>query len=297
MSKTKSLKWGSDPEFGAGYVRRGHQYVLPPVVFRTDLDVETDTSNPDHPVFMKVGDTVIHEDGCAFEMSTPPSNSWKTIWDNIDHAKSVFESTFLSKYPDVCDMKLHSLPTMLYEVQRWLGRGDEFHLSTRFGCDPDIDVFNTVPRYGKEIDATRHKYRYFGGHIHVSGMPEFSDIPLIAIKCMVVTAGVASTAFSTVPALEKKRLYLYGKPGKMRPQNYPNGETGIEYRTPSTTWTGDFKLAEKIFGWAEIGLLNILGSGLYKTLLPKVVNDAVKSIRNVDQPLAMEVLKYLETQV
>lgn len=290
-----NLKFGADPEFFASYEMNGERYVLPPVVLRTDFDCEY-KENDRHPIFAEYGKTVIHEDGAAFEASTPPNADWKEIWNTLDEAKKRFSADVLSKYSDVCTPQLFSIPSMKYEVERWYGRGPEFQMATLFGCDADIDAFNTeVPC--RTLDASLHPWRYAGGHIHFSGIPEVETMPLIAIKSMAMTAGLAATAFSDMPDLERERIFLYGKPGKYRPQKYPNGEVGIEYRTPSTRWTENYSLAEQVFTWATVGIRSLLQGKLFSELEPVIMNDTRKAITEVDQPLAHQLLDFISSKV
>lgn len=290
-----TLKFGSDPEFSAGYTKDGELYVLPPALLREDYHISFE-QNGRHPIFKKYGDTFVHEDGCAFEMSTPPVYDWRDMWNTLHDTKEEFSKEVLSQFPSECNATLYSLPAMKYQVDRWLQRGKEFQLNTLFGCDPDEDVFNMRTKC-KVLDASKHPWRYFGGHIHASGIPEIESAPLQAIKSMVLTAGLASTAYTDVPKLEKERLFLYGKPGKFRIQHYPNGETGVEYRTCSTRWTESIKLAEKVFTWAEIGLKNLLQGGLINELESLVMDDAKKAILSVDQDKAKSILAFISTKI
>ena len=300
--KTNALLFGSDPEFFATYEKDGQEYAMPPVVFRTERGVPFE-ENGRHPIFARFGDTVVHEDGCAFEMATAPSNDWRSMWNTLKDARLAFNRDFLSKYPDLCSGELKSIPTVGFDTQRWKGSGDEFFMATTFGCDPDEDVYNLRTKC-HVLDASKHGERYAGGHIHLSGIQEIQESPLIAIRSLVITAGIASTAFTDVPDLERKRLFLYGKPGKFRVQNYgklyknlPFTNTGIEYRTPSTTWTKDISIAEKIFTWAEIGIKSLLCGGLFKNIADSVEMDAVKAILEVDQGTAKDILNYIESKV
>jgi hypothetical protein len=289
------LKFGSDPEFFAAYAENGELNVLPPVILRTDYKAEFE-ENGRHPIFKRYGETIVHEDGAAFEMSTPPSNDWRSMWNTLHEVKELFAKDVLSKYPQVCLPALYSLPAMHFQVDKWMNRGPEFEMATQFGCDADEDVFNMRTRC-KVYDASLHPWRYAGGHIHVSGIPEIEKAPLQAIKSMVLTAGLASTAYTDVPELESERLFLYGRPGKFRIQNYPNGEMGVEYRTPSTRWTESIELAEKVFSWAEIGMKSLLQGGLLLELEPIIMEDAQQAILKVDQNKAKELLSFIGSKV
>lgn len=293
MSK---LKFGSDPEFFAvTRTEDGVAHVIPPVLFRTELGIGV-KENENHPIFAEYGDTFVHEDGAAFEMSTPPSENWMSIWQTLHEAREQFGRDVLSIFPEVCLPHLYSLPTVHYQVERWLNKGPEFYLSTVFGCDADEDVYNTKGAQGV-IDASLHNERYGGGHIHVSGLKEIQEKPLKAVRSMVMTAGLAATAFTDTPDLDKKRVTLYGRPGKYRIQNYKDGTVGIEYRTPSNRWTENYALAEKIFKWAEIGMNCLLRDGLLDEIAKKVEKDAAKAISKFDQKSAGEILRFIETKI
>ncbi len=294
MSK---IVWGADPEFGSAYEEEGIQYILPPVVLREDYAAPFEIGeNESHPIFKRYEGGFIHEDGAAFEMSVAPRSDWKDLWDNINSNKEDFGKAVLSQYPGVCLPQLFSIPAMHYQVDKWINRGIEFQLATLFGCDPDKDYFNLRAR-AKVIDAKLHPWRYLGGHIHVSGLPEIADNPLPALASMIYTAGLASTAYTDVPKIEKKRIFLYGRPGKFRIQKYKNGEIGIEYRTPSTRWTANKDLAEKIFSWAETGMLYLFQGKLLEKIESKIREDAIKAITTVNQVLARELLSYIASQI
>ena len=291
----KTLKFGSDPEFAAAYRDdNGELFILPPVILRNDFGAPFE-DNGRHPIFKRYGDTVVHEDGAAFEMSTPPTSDWRSMWKTLHDTREAFGKDVLEQY-SVCDPRLYSLPAMRFQVDRWLGRGEEFKMATLFGCDADEDVFNTrVPC--RTMDASKHPWRYMGGHIHASGIRDIEERPLMAVRSMVLTAGLASTAYSDVPELEKERIFLYGKPGKFRIQHYTNGEVGIEYRTPCTRWTESIELAEKIFTWAEIGLTSLLQGGLLDSIAKIVEKEARSAITTVNQKKAIEILDFIATKV
>jgi hypothetical protein len=305
MTKVRRLKWGADPEFFVS--AREELSVLPPVFFRTDLECPYQ-ENDRHPIFFKHDGTVVHEDGAAFEMSTPPSNNWRDVWDNIESTRLCFGEYLEERYSDSCIPELKALPAMKWDVKKWARRGADFELATIFGCDPDQSALN-IEAQCQVMDASRHPWRYGGGHVHVSGLPEIGKNPLTAVKCMIMTAGLAATAFSRVPDLERERLFLYGKPDKFRVQHYKKDqvvgaadtgsdvEVGIEYRTPSNSWTGDLNLATQVFTWAGIGMEVLLAKKLYHKVYKEILPEAVKAILNVDQALAEDLLDRIESYV
>ena len=295
MKKQKKLLFGTDPEFFAVEVADGEASVIPPVAFRLDRGVPV-LENGTHPIFKKYGDSIIHEDGVAFELSTPPSHDWRELWDRVHSIRESFGVDVLSHHSDFCLPQLFSLPTVNYQVNRWIDKGPEYFLCNLFGCDEDEDVYDTKAKH-VVVDASRHPERYGGGHIHVSGLKEIEKSPLKAVRSMVLTAGLAATAYTDTPELDSRRVSLYGRPGKYRVQNYPDGTVGVEYRTPSNRWTENWSLADKIFTWAEIGMNNLLVGGLLNDIAKDVEKEAAKAISNFNQKDAKDILSLIESKL
>jgi hypothetical protein len=175
-------------------------------------------------------------------------------------------------------------------------------MSTRFGCDPDLDAFD-FNRVSQEVDANLHPWRYTGGHIHLSGSPLFELEPILSVQCQALTAGCAAIAYSENPELDHARTFMYGRPGKYRIQNYgkynpfgPDYAVGVEYRTPSSAWAGNWKQAEQVFKWAEIGV-ELVESGLGLELLPELTQPAVTAILEANVGLASDVLARIESRL
>ena len=288
-------KFGADPEVFIGYPLGEKTCVLPPSFLRLMHNHEV-IKNGRHPIFIKKEEYIVHEDGAALEVGVIPSANWEDLWERINRSYEDISTNLLALYPNDCDGKVHILPTITYDVERWKGYSEEFHMSNIFGCDADIDAFDTE-REAEVIDATLHDERYGGGHIHTSGSELASEDPISAIKFLAMTAGNAAIAYSDVPSLEKARTYLYGKPGKFRVQKYSNGETGIEYRTPSNTWTKDKKIAERIFTWFKVGIENLLEQGLGFELIEELTQPTIDAIINADQSLALQILTRIEERI
>lgn len=305
MAKKTKLLFGTDPEAFAVYTGEdGKLNTLPPYFFRHYLGVPvTMTDHQDkHPVFIQGENFKFHEDGAAFEMSITPSHDPRTLWETIQECAKVAGEQIFSQFPDHCMPVLQFLPTIGFEVERWKEEGEDFVWSTRFGCDPDMDA-TFSNRVTDEIDASKHPFRYSGGHIHLSGSPLFVEDPMLAVLCQMITTGCAAILNSDRPDLDHDRTFMYGKPGKYRVQNYgldnpfgPEYSIGVEYRTPSSRWASDWKIAESVFKWAEIGV-NIFESGLGNELLKEVRTPAIKAILNANQELAGEVLSFVESKI
>ena len=86
--------------------------------------------------------------------------------------------------------------------------------------------------------------RFGGGHIHMQAplndLAFFEDKYFHVARLMDILVGNTGIAIKRPNkhwlSAEKKRLKFYGKPGKIRLQEYPDGTKGIEYRTPSNFW-------------------------------------------------------------
>lgn len=292
--------FGADPEFFAGYEKDGQLFVLPPVYFRTELEVPY-VPHPKHPKFIKQDEILWHEDGVAFELSIAPAHDWKDLFFGIQRAKELLNDQILSKFDGVCLPNVLSIPTINFDVERWKKMPDEYRLCMIFGCDRDFDAFN-MEKKCEIIDALLHPYRYAGGHIHVSGNVQFFYRPVDAIKCLAETTGLAAVAYSDLPELERERTFLYGKPGKFRPQQYKLDikgpyDCGIEYRTPSVRWTENIEHASKVFEWTTIGMTDLFESGRGVQVFDEIGNDVCKAILECDQNLALELLGHMETLV
>ena len=308
MSK---ILFGTDPEMASVYDKDGEIYAIPPYFFREVLGVPADKENPAHPVFLKGDEWKVLEDGANWEMAIRPSHNPRELFDNAQKGREALEKNILSLFPDFCSSSARFLPTLNWEVQRWKdeiknGRivEEDFYMSTQFGCDPDYDVFNYQTE-GSVLDVADYPYRNCGGHIHLSGVPEIVDDIEMAVKSMVITAGLAAIAFTDVPALERQRTFFYGKPGKFRPQDYgeknpygPDYRFGLEYRTPSATWLKSWDIAQQVLKWAEIGISVVFPSkDLSKMLVEEISMPAIDAILSSDVNTATQLLKYVEERI
>ena len=288
---SKKPIFGADPEFFAVYAKNGKTYCLPPVVFRTELGIPAE-ENGRHPIFKRcTSGQIVHEDGAAFELTVSPSKNWKTLYNGIHEALQEFNDSILSKFSDIVNPSLQALPTVGWEVKRWKDMGEEFEMATLFGCDPDQDLFNMQAQC-RVIKAAKHPQRYGGGHIHMSNVDMIETDPLQVLRMMVLTAGLTYAAYSPVPDLDRERTYLYGRPGKFRLQTYPSGKRGVEYRTPSNSWTGNISLAERIFTALEYGVSVLLPSGRVNSLMEEIQQSVTEAILTCNQENARDLLSY-----
>jgi hypothetical protein len=290
MSK---LIFGGDPEYFASYKKDNKDYVCPPVHFRKVFGIKPIVEDEKHPVFFNIDGIKIHEDGVAFEFAIKPQHSVKELHLGFMHGLDILKE-FVNKF----DLDVYTKPTINFDVEKYYDKSDDFLMCLLFGCDPDEDAFNYFQKQFI-IDALNHKYRYGGGHLHLSGAKVFQDNPIDSIKAMAITVGNFVVGNSPYPKLEKQRTFNYGKPGKFRVQKYgslfkdiPYTDIGIEYRTPSNTWTTNLEMSEGIEHWAYKAL-DILENGKANDLINTYSKITIDSILSANQESCLSILNSL----
>lgn len=116
-----------------------------------------------------------------------------------------------------------------------------------FGCLPDFNAYTRATNTC-EMDASRHPFRYAGGHLHFGISPNAERDPnskmykgeisivndpsmhLRVVKMMDLFISIVTLPLDNAPG-SKRRRTKYGKAGCFRPTPY-----GVEYRTPSCWW-------------------------------------------------------------
>lgn len=178
-----------------------------------------------------------------------------------------------------------------------------------FGCDPDMDIYNMATT-SIQRDASEHKYRYFGGHIHLS-FGKISDGPrytppvytsdIFSTKESTAkwfadnmyniatvldrTVGLVSVALSN-DRLESIRRIMYGQAGRVRVQPH-----GIEYRTPSNFWLVNPSVTSYIMLWSQMASNIILDNNLSEELAKLYdIMDVVKVINTGNADIAIEMI-------
>ncbi len=291
------IKFGADPEVFVTEEKDGKDFVIPPAYFRECLGLDH-KPDPRHPSFLEVDGIKIHEDGAAFEFTLPPAESISELLKSIHHGYELLQNVVLK---DFGNYKLQVIPTVDYDVERWLNMKDNEYLfmSFMFGCDPHMLAWEPE-KEDEPVDAARHPYRYGGGHMHFSGLPIFKENPIMAVRAFDLTVGLAATAFSPVPKLEEIRTFRYGKAGVWRPQRYPDGSSGLEYRSVSNSWTSpkNTELATNIEKWANIAIEHLLPNlEKAEALIMKYRQEMLTAISTSNQELALGVLNSLEGEV
>jgi len=128
-----------------------------------------------------------------------------------------------------------------------------------FGCEPDFNAY-TLDQNTPEMDASRHPYRYAGGHIHLGVAPNYlgevaaneqalAQTPeghIRLIKFLDLIVGIPSLLLDIGNGSERRRS-KYGKAGCFRPTPY-----GIEYRTLSCWWIKSPITVSLVYGLARV---------------------------------------------
>lgn len=210
-----NLTFGADPEFFA---------------FDDEELISADKLFPNKWEPHKFDDgQAVFFDGVQGEFNVNPATSAAELHANIMSAINQTKKDFKVK-----ELKMVSTVEVDLEALK-----DADKECNRFGCQPDYNVY-TMGEQHNEIDATKHKYRYAGGHLHIGNLPkeindELSDTVRF-IKALDVYVGVPSIIADHSKETIIRRSYHYGKAGSFRFQAY-----GIEYRVLSNYWVGNEK--------------------------------------------------------
>ncbi|PNX46006.1 MAG: hypothetical protein BV457_08455 [Thermoplasmata archaeon M9B1D] len=281
---------GADPEYFASYKYNDKYFVEPPVIFRKEFNADSFIAENDfearHPIFIKKDDILIMEDGAAFEYTLPPVKTPKQMYEILDKADGLL-SNFLKRY----GYEFYNKPVINFDLERFNPEkiDDDLWMCMIFGCDEDYDALDD--NYKCEIaEVTSHPFRYGGGHIHYGSKEE--DIsktiseyfkPLVQISAICV--GNTAIKNSKNPELEIQRGNYYGKAGRYRIQPH-----GLEYRSPSNSWTSDKDSIEKIFNAIEKTFEIFNNPKLGKEIINNYLESTVKAIRFADQNLSETIL-------
>ena len=278
--KKNNFLIGTDPEYGIFDLTSNFAY--PPINLIRDKNVNAlfNKKQPEHWIFSQLikPKTLLHMDGSALELEITPSNNPKNLWDNIQCGIELIKN-LLNPFDD---LEMSHLPTLPWDINKYTKEnvGDEVIHLTRFGCDADLDAFDENKEQEEE-DAEKHPFRYFGGHIHL-GMPgelleKTFEIPEILAMICSVYWGNLCTFNTKYNKEEKQRLYRYGKPGRYRVQNH-----GIEYRSPSNSWTSNYNVVKNIFISTEY-IINAFNNETIGIKILNLTEDTKNAILNFDK--------------
>lgn len=284
---TNQLTFGTDPEVAAYYEKDGALFVQPSPFFRKEMGLVAQKPKSKHPIYFDDGNISIVEDGVAFEFTIPPTRDYKEMHSSISSALDTLNDLL---YPT--DHNFVILPTLNYEIERFIDVDDEYKMCLIFGCDPDQDAI--LPDYVcNVIDALQHPYRYFGGHFQI-GCANPVGTRLMQthfepfIKLLAVTLGNTVISRSTQTELEKIRAKLYGQPGRYRLQPW-----GIEYRTPSNNWITSLSTMATMFRAAKLAFELLQNPKYGKEVINEYLPDTISAITRADSQLSNQILDNL----
>jgi hypothetical protein len=248
--------FGTDPEFfitDGNIVDTEHGKicnVIPPAALIADMGIPFTLSKNNKRILVHTDDYNWIEDGAALELNiNHPVKSSGEMYKTVISAKNDIKY-FLSQISD--SLKIASDVLGYFDITKfWEGRDESFLQCVMFGCDPDIFP-NLYMMLGFEedtckiTDASKHTFRYAGGHIHTQNMSNNPDVYVnnaefasILYDYLVGTANILLKRNDNILPQEKARLKYYGRPGRIRIQKYSDKVNGIEYRPPSNQWIND----------------------------------------------------------
>jgi hypothetical protein len=298
-----NLKFGTDPEIFAAYYKdspegKGFNPKLPFVVIPAYVGDENVTMAPiggdiKHPLYVEGESFKIIGDGAAYEINLKgPCYSPREMWQKIHEAKFAI-STLLQS----AGYSLYTKPVINFDYTRWYTPQyqdmERYRKSMEFGCDPDLDACN-VDWLCKIQDVSTHPFRYGGGHLHLSGDPDITKYPIPFVRLLAIYLGNYGIINSDSLELEKDRAMYYGKPGKYRIQDYPNGEKGVEYRTLSNSWLNyNFDDFEFLFELVNTCLDLLKNKEEGRKKLTEFLDPTIVAITNADKNLSTGILRTL----
>lgn len=224
------------------------------------------------------------EDGAAIELQMSPTNDPVVFWNRLQDAK-LYLNLFLKPF----NLKASTyVPVGYFDVKTyWKNRDEDFQSCVIFGCDPDRFP-NMYMQMGldkavsKEINVSKHTYRYGGGHIHIQAPKKTPEIYInnwptasIVFDFLAGLGNVTAQRSPIMKKLEKFRLKYYGRPGRIRLQMYSQKPKlyGIEYRVLSNYWTRDYGTT-----YRNLMLLDIAASIIEKEQAQKFIGTFEKDI-------------------
>lgn len=299
MNINNNVVFGSDPEVFAvkEITENKTPDLVPPGYLRyAEGMVCLDESDKKHPLFLKKVPGVYngwYQDGAAFETDIAPSKEATEFFDKYQKASEDL-SKFLS---DNFGLNLWKYAVARFDVKEYIKMGsEEIKNSCIAGCDPDFDATDLSGVSCPTRNLTEWKFRSAGGHLHMS-IPgvNLHHIAVPLVRLLAITVGNYVVSTLTKPELEKQRRSQFGSACKYRTPIYPNGDRGVEYRSPNNEWLNDvstiknvFHLSRKVLDWVVNDPM--LSNDLIQVYLKRSVN----AIASVDQTESNEILNELQ---
>ncbi len=248
--------FGTDPEY---FITDGSNVdteygkicnVIPPASLIADMGVGFTLSKNNKRILIHNDDYNWIEDGAALELNiNHPVISSGEMYKTVTRAKTEIK-LFLSGISE--SLKIANNVLGYFDITKfWEGRDQSFLECVMFGCDPDIFpklyiILGFEEDTCKITDASKHTFRYAGGHIHTQNMSDNPDVYVmnaefasILMDYFVGTSNVLLIRAKDILPQELARLKYYGRPGRIRIQKYSDKVNGIEYRPPSNQWIND----------------------------------------------------------
>jgi hypothetical protein len=280
-----NLLIGTDPEF---FLCKDNN-VIPPIWFKKQGIAKPIVEDSKHPVYFKKGDIKIIQDGVAFEVNATPSKTPKEF-----HNKILVAQEILNDFAAKTNTELVIKSTVGFDPNEFYNNTDdeEVHQCVIFGCDPDRDAFNQKFN-AYEFDVANFKYRFGGGHLHISGCDSFKKWPIPAIKLLAFTCGNYYVANSKMPQLDKIRARYYGKAGKFREQRYSETCFGLEYRSLPNYWVSDLNMIEGMFHWIEKAITYLENPKVGLELIESFSEKTCNSMARITPTISKRILNSL----
>lgn len=273
----KERFYGSDPEYFIYKYKKQTEFgslpmIIPPASLITDFGLKFTLSPNNKRVLVEKFNYRIIEDGAALELNF--KIPLKTSGEFVNYRREALRDIeYLVGNIDYEFKVSYDLLGFFSIMKYWKNRDKTFHDCVRFGCDPDqfpeLYILNGFEEETcKEINASKHHYRYAGGHLHIQNMSDNPDVyfenmelaPII-FDFILGTTNILLSRPEYILAQEKARLKYYGRPGRIRLQKYSDKINGIEYRPPSNQWLNDTYNVSKMLSAANVASLIIENNG------------------------------------
>jgi hypothetical protein len=229
------MKIGTDPEF----------FIIGP----GGRPVPAHRFFPSKTEKLRAGNALLFRDGYALEINVPPREQPYVLLSDVEMALKAATALLPAGH------KLVARPAVRINLRKDMADAPE---DVRyFGCDPSWCAYTGAQKV-PAITAMRHPWRYAGSHMHFSINEEEQKKKEWAwmknreahrwfIRLMDQFVGYMLTLRSFT-ALDALRRRYYGGAGEYRPQEYPDGSVGLEYRTPSGPLdAGMFRVGMELF--------------------------------------------------
>jgi hypothetical protein len=310
--KMSTITFGTDPE--VFIYRDTKKYgsrnipvpiIIPPAALVDDYGAEIHEED-NKKVLVKDRDFQWSEDGAAIEAQILPSDTSYSFNNKFASSLSSLSSYIRNLNPE---LKVSTLPLGYFDTNiYWKKRDENFRQCVIFGCDPDQspDIYREIgleswDNYGEELDVSSHTFRYAGGHLHIQSPennPELYfpiwDMASIIFDTIIGLTNTSLERTADIKELELARLKYYGKPGRIRLQDYGHGKMGIEYRVMSNYWlTGLRSNINTILSSAKIAV-SIIEEGQSEAFVNQIyqrIPEIYQTIIALDESSAKQILE------